>query len=86
MKRRSPDAMVRTLDDEAVILHVPSGEYFSLNEVGLFIWQHLDGENDLDGVTDQVTGRYEVDRETARRDVAELISAFEAADLLVDVR
>ena len=86
MKRRSPDAMVRTIDNEAVILHVPSGEYFSLNEVGLFVWEHLDGTSDIDRVTDEVTGAYEVDREIARRDIEDLISAFEAADLVVDAR
>ena len=86
MKRRSPDAMVRTVGDEAVILHVPTGEYFSLNEVGLFVWELLDGGADIDLVADRVTSVYEIDPETAHRDVTELLADFEKAHLVVDVR
>ena len=84
MKRRSPDAMVRTMGDEAVVLHVPSGEYFGLNAVGVLVWDLLDGSTDLDGVTERVTEAYDVDRATARHDVAALVDALDAAGLVVD--
>jgi Coenzyme PQQ synthesis protein D (PqqD) len=33
-----------------VLLHLESGEYHAINEVGCLIWEHLDGERTVDGV------------------------------------
>jgi len=38
--RQSPDAVCREIagGDEALILHVKSGQYHSINATGAFIW------------------------------------------------
>ena len=33
-----------------VLLHLESGEYHGINEVGCLIWELLDGERTVDGV------------------------------------
>lgn len=43
-----------------VLLHLESGEYHGINEVGCLIWELLDGERTVDGIAvelqDQVDG------------------------------
>jgi Coenzyme PQQ synthesis protein D (PqqD) len=36
--------------DGGVLLHLESGEYHGINEVGCLIWEHLDGERTVDAV------------------------------------
>jgi hypothetical protein len=71
----------RVLDDEAVILDVTTGYYFSLNPVATDAWVRLhDGLTPAE-VVDAVADKYGVDRETVRRDVDELLSDLRAAAL-----
>jgi hypothetical protein len=37
-----------------VLLHLESGQYHGINEVGCQIWEHLDGERTVDGVTTEL--------------------------------
>ena len=41
--RRSPDASYQVVANEAILIHLKSGVYYSLNEVGTAFWQLLDG-------------------------------------------
>jgi len=60
--RRNPTVEYRTLGDEGggVLLHVATGAYHGLNEVGAAVWALLGSEDGLafgaivDGVRDQV--------------------------------
>ena len=78
----SPSAMARELDDEVVILHVPSGEYFSLNPVGALIWSHLEQGSDTSAIVEAITTEFDVDEDTAARDLDTLLTQLAAADLV----
>jgi hypothetical protein len=47
--RRNPKVVFRELAGEGggVLLHLDSGEYHGLNEVGSLIWSLIDGERDF---------------------------------------
>ena len=79
-----PDFILRQIAGENVL--VPCGEaakrlsgLINLNSTAAFIWQNLNDAKDLDELTARVMENFEVDEETARRDVngltAELILA-----------
>lgn len=40
---RSPNASFEVVADEAILIHLVTGTYFSLNKVGTEFWQMLDG-------------------------------------------
>lgn len=80
--RRSPQAMSRQLDDEVVILDVPSGRYFSLNAVGVVVWDRLADEATIDDLVAAVTAEFEVDPDTARSDIDGLVASLTEAGLL----
>lgn len=63
-----------TLDDEAVLLHVTSGKYFGLNEVGQFIWQRLGTPVSVAELCGAVLEEYAIDGERCEKDVVSLLS------------
>jgi hypothetical protein len=78
----SPDAMAREVGGELVILHLGSGTYFGLDEVGTRIWQLL-GEGLTPAlVCNRLEGEYEVPRETLERDLVALLDELCAHDLV----
>jgi hypothetical protein len=75
--------MAREVDDEIIILDIPSGQYFGLNDVGALVWSLLDGATDRDGLIDAVTAAFDVDRDTAGADVDSLLAELVDAGLVV---
>lgn len=82
--RRSEAAMARAVDGELVILDVPSGRYFSLNDVGALVWERLDGTANRDDLLDAITAEFAVDRATAATDLDDLLESLREAGLVVD--
>ncbi len=68
------DVVSRVLDGEAVLLDLASGSYFGLNEVGTVVWEELRTHGEVGKAVDKVLEEFEVDRETAERDVTELVT------------
>jgi Coenzyme PQQ synthesis protein D (PqqD) len=73
----------RELDGESVILHLDSGNYFGLDDVGTRIWRHLEGGSSLDAVVAAVVGEFDVDPVRARQDVDRLTALLLAKGLLI---
>jgi hypothetical protein len=80
--RLSPDVVYRTLGSEAVVLHLDSGIYFGLNEVGNRIWQ-LALEHDLRHVCDELVSEFDAPREVIEHDVLTLIDQLLTKKLVV---
>jgi hypothetical protein len=78
----SPDVVYRTLGAEAVVLHLDTGIYFGLNEVGNRIWE-LALEHDLRTVCERLADEYDAPRDVIERDVLALVSALLAKQLVV---
>ncbi len=72
----------RQVDKEAVILDLESSEYFSLNEVGVLIWEKLGQGADLDAAVEAVCEEYDVDEAKAKKDASALIGELVKKKLL----
>jgi len=66
---RSTANEARVLGDETLFFAASGEELHTLNEVGTFVWQSIDGRRSLDEIADLVCGAYEIPREVACRDV-----------------
>jgi hypothetical protein len=55
---------------------------YSMNEVGAFIWEQVDGRKNLTEVVEAVCGEFEVAREQAETETSEFIAALEAAGMI----
>ena len=78
----SPDAIARRMGDETVILHLGSGTYFGLEEVGTRIWDLIAEEKSLAEICAILLGEYQVSRQLLERDIAVLIEDLLARDLI----
>jgi len=65
---RSDEVKWQVVDDEAILVHLESGYYFSLNPVGLWIWQHADGQTSLLQLIHGLTEEFDVAEDTAGAD------------------
>lgn len=72
------------LEDEAAILHLKSGIYFGLNEVGAFIWRFIQQPRRVGEVLAAILAEYDVTPEQAQHDLQSLLANLREHDL-VDV-
>jgi hypothetical protein len=74
MKVKIADGVVfRELAEESVLLHLPSGMYYGLDETGTRIWQVLAERGSTDEALASLLEEYEVGEERLRRDVEGLV-------------
>jgi hypothetical protein len=71
--RASEDVLFQKLNQEAVLLHLKSGVYFGLDQIGTNIWMILPVSDSLQQVADSITKLYDVSQERSARDLLELI-------------
>jgi hypothetical protein len=81
--RRTEQAVWKVLDHEGIVLRLDNGEYFQLNEVGLFIWERLDGRMSLDEMVHAVAEMFHVTREQALGDVRAFVQQLTKERLAV---
>ena len=68
------EVVVTELDgDEAVLLHLDTKQYFSLNATGYFIWKQLGSERRLGDVAEALCTHYDVSPEQAETSVLTLV-------------
>ncbi len=71
--RASDDQVSSNVGDEAVILDLSEGTYFSLDSIGAHIWKLIQEPITLNQLIDQLTKDYQVDRVTCKEDVVVLL-------------
>jgi hypothetical protein len=60
------------LPGDHLVVDLESGRYFSLGEVGGFVWSRLDGSRTLEQIVSEVVECFEVGAERARKDLLDL--------------
>ena len=80
--RARPDLTARAVDGEAVLLDRASGKVHQFNRTASFIWSRLDGRTSPRDVAAAVAEAFDVEPETAGRDVDALLQQFRALELL----
>ncbi|MBI1801785.1 MAG: PqqD family protein [Chloroflexi bacterium] len=83
--RRSPDASYQDIAGEAILIHLKTGVYYSLNEIGTFFWNQLDGERTIAGYAQLIAGE-SVDAppiETITADLIELAEKLAKENLVI---
>jgi Coenzyme PQQ synthesis protein D (PqqD) len=84
--RVAQDVQARRFHDEIVILDLGRGEYFSLDEVGVRIWEALDGGKTLASVVTALAAEYDADEVQLSLDVAALAEELLSRHLVVEVK
>lgn len=76
------DQVSADLKGEAVILHLKSGVYYGLNELGVRIWALLQHPQTVVSIRDALLAEYEIDTETCEQDLLAILQDLKAAELI----
>jgi hypothetical protein len=55
------DILFRQVQNEAVLLHIPTGMYYSLNETSIIAWDALCNQQPLSSAIEKITFEYDVE-------------------------
>jgi hypothetical protein len=78
----SPPVVHESFVDEAVIVNLNSGAYYSLDKSGLAIWNLIAAGASIGEIVDRISGRYTAARADILAAVVELISSLRREDLI----
>ena len=76
------DQVSAEVEGEAVILNLADGVYYGLDGVGARVWEMLREPRSLADLRDAITAEYDVDADTAWRDLLELLGDLSARRLV----
>jgi hypothetical protein len=84
------DFVTRSVADETIVVPIRAGvgdldSIYTFNDVGAVIWSLIDGTKNIDEIVDEVTDRFEVKPEEARKDVLEFLGTLGTAGLIAPV-
>ncbi len=80
--KRNERVTWRVLEGDCILLHLDSGIYYTLNDVGRFLWESLDGKKSLSEIRETILDRYDVTPEKVKGDLPELIEDLKKEDLV----
>lgn len=80
--QRAENVTFEVVADEAILIDITTGTYFSLNEVGTEFWQMLDGEQTVAQHATAIASKYEVEPDMVVADLLELAEEM-AKDKLI---
>ena len=69
----APSVLIRYLDQESVLLNLNTEKYFGLDPVGTRMWQLVTAASTIDSAYAQLLEEYDVDPETLRSNLADLL-------------
>jgi len=81
----TPTVTHETIDGEAVIINLDSGNYYSLVEVGSFIWDLVGAGASADEVRNLILQKYQGSATDIDRGVQELLAQLQLEHLIVPV-
>ena len=80
--QRSEKATFEVVADEAILIHMENGAYFSLNRLGTEFWEMLDGQSPIRTHARSMARKYQVTDERVETDLLELSDRLLQADLV----
>jgi hypothetical protein len=82
-KLRVPShVLVRFMDQESVLLNIETERYFGLDETGTRMWQLSTTESSIESAYQQLLNEYDVDADTLRQNLRELLHKLTENGLL----
>jgi len=78
----SEDMLATDLDSEIIIMHVDSGQYINLKDVGSDIWRQISEPKSVSDIINTLLSEYDVAAETCEKEVMAYLDELAGADLI----
>ena len=80
--KRKDNFVYRQIENETILVPIKDnvgdmGCIYNLNEVGAFVWQHLDGNKTLLDIKNKILAEFDVSDKQAESDLSEFIIELE---------
>jgi hypothetical protein len=84
---RNKDIVCRKIEDETIFVPIKDnvgdmGCIYTVNKMGSFIWENLDGEKTLDDILSLITEEFEISAREAQEDLNEFISELKEIEAI----
>lgn len=80
---KQPDRFTETeIDDEIVVMHLDTGEFYSLTGTAAAAWRLIDGTRDRQALLTALTQTFDGDKEDIANDIDEFLSRLKEVGLL----
>jgi len=76
------EVLFTSMGEDAVLLHVQRGDYYSLNKVGARLWVLTDGCKTIRELAVLITEEFDITHEQAENDIIELAEQLEKEGLV----
>jgi Coenzyme PQQ synthesis protein D (PqqD) len=88
--KHAGEVVLRRVGQEALLVPVRNkvgdlDSIFTLNETAIAVWESIDGKTSVDDVVERLCREYDVTREQAAADAADIVRALVEARLLQEV-
>ena len=81
--RQSPEATHQMVEEEAILINLTTGSYYTLNDTGAMFWEMLDGQRSITDCAAAIAQEYEVETQVVEVDLLELATELQAEGLLI---
>jgi hypothetical protein len=81
--KNTDQVIERVVEGEALLIHLSSGDYFSLDNVGTRVWENIDGTRTIQDLAELILMEYDVDRDQVVADVLRLAEQLADEGLLI---
>ncbi len=86
--RKNENFVFRQIDDETILVPIKNnvgdmGAIYNLNEVGAYVWSHLDGQKTLLDIKNGVVEEFEVSPEDAEGTLMEFVGQLEEIEAIL---
>jgi hypothetical protein len=86
--KRNENFVFRKIKSETILVPIKDnvgdmGFIFNLNEVGAFVWEHLDGKNRLLDIKNMISKEFEVSSREAEKDLCEFVGELKEIDAIL---
>lgn len=75
-------ASYEMVGEEAIVINLNSGAYYTLNDTGAIFWEMLDGQQTIADCARQIAEAYEVEPEIVEADLLELAEQLRQEGLI----
>jgi hypothetical protein len=88
--QRNENFVFRRIEEETILVPIKDnvgdmGSIYNLNEIGAFVWEHLDGGRNLATIKNQILDEYEVSPREAEADLSAFVTELVEIEAVIRV-
>ena len=88
--QKNENFVFRQIDDETILVPIKDnlgdmGSIYNLNEVGAFVWKHINGKVSLADIRQMILDTFEVSEREADIDLSDFVNQLKEIDAILPV-